>query len=131
DRSHFVSVLSIEPSPIGDIIAAVVGNSRDQELDIILLSARDGQFIRNLTKGFDHRRGWEYITTAGGLRGNLVPWMSWAPKGERIAYFARTEKSKSLIIQNVVSGRVEQRLNLESVDAPESPAFSPDGTKVA
>src|SRR5690606_19829731 len=68
---------------------------------------------------------------AGGLRGNLVPWMSWAPKGERIAYFARTEKSKSLIIQNVVSGRVEQRLNLESVDAPESPAFSPDGTKVA
>jgi len=131
DRSHFVSVLSIEPSPIGDIIAAVVGNARDQELDIILLSARDGQFIRNLTKGFDHRRGWEYIATAGGLRGNMVPWISWAPKGDRIAYFARTEKSKSLIIQNVVSGRVEQRLNLESVDAPESPAFSPDGTRVA
>lgn len=131
DRSHFVSVLSIEPSPIGDIIAAVVGNARDMELDIILLSARDGQFIRNLTKGFDHRRGWEYIATAGGLRGNLVPWISWSPKGDRIAYFARTEKSKTLVIQNVVNGRVEQRLNLADVDAPESPAFSPDGTRVA
>lgn len=130
DRTHFTSVLSIEPSPIGDIIAAVVGNRRDQELDIILLSAKDGQFIRNLTKGFDKDRGWEYIATAGGLRGNLVPWMSWAPQGDRIAYFARTEKHKTLVIQSVVSGRVEQRLNLDSVDAPESPAFSPDGTKV-
>jgi hypothetical protein len=131
DKSHFVSVLSIEPSPIGDIIAAVVGNTRDQELDIILLSAKDGQFIRNLTQGFDHRRGWEYIATAGGLRGNLVPWFSWSPKGDRIAYFARTEKSKTLVIQNVVNGRVEQRLDLDEVDAPESPAFSPDGTRVA
>ena len=131
DRSQFVSVLSIEPSPIGDIIAAVVGNTGDQELDIVLLSAKDGQFIRNLTKGFDKDRGWEYIATAGGLRGNLVPWMSWAPKGDRLAYFARTEKHKTLVIQNVVSGKVEQRLNLESVDAPESPAFSPDGTRVA
>lgn len=131
DRSHYVSVLSIEPSPIGDVIAAVVGNARDQELDIILLSAKDGQIIRNLTKGFDHRKGWEYIATAGGLRGNMVPWISWAPKGDRIAYFVRTEKHKSLVIQDVVSGRVEQRLNLEGVDAPESPAFSPDGARVA
>lgn len=131
DRTPYVSVLSIEPSPIGDIMAAVVGNTRDQELDIILISAKDGQFIRNLTKGFDKDRGWEYIATAGGLRGNLVPWMSWAPKGDRLAYFARTEKNKTLIIQNVVSGKVEQRFSLDSVDGPESPAFSPDGTKVA
>ncbi len=131
DRTKFTSVLSIEPSPIGDVIAAVVGNRSDQELDIILISAKDGQFIRNLTKGFDKDRGWEYIATAGGLRGNLVPWISWAPKNDRIAYFARTEKHKTLVIQNVVSGKVEQRLNLDEVDAPESPAFSPDGTRVA
>ncbi len=130
-RSKYVSVLSIEPSPIGDVIATVVGNSKDQELDIVLLSAKDGQVIRNLTEGFDHRKGWEYLATAGGLRGNMVPWISWAPKGDRIAYFVRTEKHKSLVIQDVVSGRVEQRLNLEQVDAPESPAFSPDGQRVA
>ena len=56
---------------------------------------------------------------------------SWAPKGDRIAYFARTEKNKTLVIQNVVNGRVEQRFSLDAVDGPESPAFSPDGTRVA
>jgi Tol biopolymer transport system component len=60
-----------------------------------------------------------------------VPWIAWSPKGDRLAYFARTEKSKTLIIQDVVSGRTVQRLTLNSVDGPESPAFSPDGSRVA
>jgi len=131
DRTPYVSVLSIEPSPIGDVVAAVVGNTRDQELDIILISAKDGQFVRNLTKGFDKDRGFEYIATAGGLRGNLVPWITWSPKGDRLAYFARTEKSKTLVIQDVVSGKTVQKIDLKAVDGPESPAFSPDGTRVA
>ena len=131
ERTPYVSVLSIEPSPSGDILAAVVGNARDQELDIILISARDGQFIGNLTRGFDKDRGFEYISTAGGLRGNIVPWIGWAPVGDRVAYFAREEKGKTLIIQNIVSGQIEQKLRLEMVDGPESPAFSPDGRSVA
>ena len=32
--------------------------------------------------------------TPGGFRNNAVPWMSWAPAGDRIAYFARTEKDQ-------------------------------------
>jgi len=129
-RTPYVSVLSIEPSPTGDIIAVVVGNQRDQELDIILISARDGQIIRNLTRGLDKDRGFEYIATAGGLRGNMVPWIAWAPVGDRIAYFARTEKDKTLIIQNIVTGKTDRRISLNSIDGPESPAFSPDGRKV-
>jgi WD40 repeat protein len=130
DRTPYVSLLSIDPSPSGDMIAAVVGNAHDQELDIIVLSARDGQFIRNLTKGFAKDSGFEYIATAGGLRGNLVPWIAWGPVGDRVAYFARTEKDKTLVIQNVATGKIEKRVDLKSVDAPESPAFSPDGKKV-
>lgn len=130
-KSHFVSVVSIEPSPTGDLIAAVAGNRKDQELDIILISTKDGEVVRNLTKGFDQNRGYEYIATAGGLRGNLVPWISWAPVGDLIAYFARAEKKKTLIVQNVVSGKVVYRIDLKTVDMPESPAFSPDGKRVA
>jgi len=130
-RTQFASVISIEPSPSGDILAAVVGNRRDYELDIVLISARDGAVITNLTKGFDKDRGFEYISTSGGLRGNLAPFIAWSPVGERIAYFARTEKSKTLIIQNHVSYKIERRIDLKSVDGPESPSFSPDGRKVA
>lgn len=131
DRTVFASVASIEPSPTGDLIAAVAGNRKDYELDIILVSTKDGQVVRNMTKGFDQNRGWEYIATAGGLRGNLVPWISWSPVGDRIAYFARTEKRKTLVVQNVVNGKTSQKFELKTVDMPESPAFSPDGRRIA
>ena len=112
------------------MLAAVVANSRDYELDIILISAKDGQVIRNLTKGFDYTHRIEYIATAGGLRGNLMPWIAWAPVGDTIAYFARTGKVKSLLLQNVATGNIEKRIELETVDGPESPSFSPDGKQV-
>jgi hypothetical protein len=131
ERSRYSSVLSIEPAPSGEMIAAVVGNRHDFELDIVLLSARDGQVIRNLTKGFDKDRGFEYISSAGGLRGNLVPWIAWDPVGDFVAYFVRTEKEKTLIVQNIVTGRTERRIELKTVDAPESPSFSRDGRTIA
>ena len=131
ERTPFVSVQTIEPAPSGDMMAVVVGNSRDLEFDVVIISAQDGEIISNLTNGFDQDRGFEYISMAGGLRGNLVPWIAWAPVGDRIAYFGRTEKDKTLVIQNIVSGRTEKRYQLRTVDGPESPAFSPDGKTVA
>jgi hypothetical protein len=131
ERSKYVTVASIEPSPTGELVAAVAGNRKDGEIDIVLVSTKDGQVVKNLTSGFDQNRGFEYISTAGGLRGNLVPWISWSPKGDRVAYFARTEKKKTLVIQSVVSGRTEQKIEIRDLDMPESPAFSPDGQRVA
>jgi hypothetical protein len=96
-----------------------------------LISATDGQFIRNVTKGFDKDRGFEYIGVSGGLRGNLVPWFAWSPVGDQLGFFARTEQSKTLIVQNVVTGKTEQRIRLDTIDAPESPAFGPTGRRVA
>jgi hypothetical protein len=131
DKTPFVSVVSIEPSPTGDLMAAVAGNRKDGELDIILVSTKDGQVVRNMTSGFDQNRGFEYIATSGGLRGNLVPFISWSPVGDQIAYFARTEKRRTLVIQNVVNGKTSHKFELDTVDMPESPAFSPDGRRVA
>src|SRR6516165_10249189 len=129
-KTPFVSVISIEPSPSGDLMAVMAGNRKDQELDIILLSTKDGKVIRNLTGGFNTSYGFEYIATPGGFRGNAVPWMSWAPAGDRIAYFARKEKRKDLIVQNVLTRKIEKRIAIKTVDMPESPAFSPDGKSI-
>ena len=131
EKTPYVSVVSIEPSPSGDLLAVAAGNRKEQELDIILLSTKDSKVIRNLTSGFNKDRGYEYIATPGGFRNNAVPWMSWSPTGDRIAYFARTEKMKTLILQNAVNGKVEQRIEIKTVDMPESPDFSPDGKQVA
>ena len=128
-KTRYSSVLSIEPSPSGDVIAAMSGNQRDRELDILLLSVKDGSVVKNLTSGFDQNLGFESIPTPG-MRFNNVPWMSWGPN-DRLAYFVRTEKDRSLVVQNIVTRKVEIRVSMTTVDSPESPDFSPDGRTVA
>ena len=97
-------------------------------MDIILLSAHTGEVIQNLTSGFDQDFGFEYIPMPG-LRFNTVPWISWAPSGDHLAYFVRKGKYKSLVIQNVLTRKVEQLIDLDMVE-PEAPDFSPNGDKV-
>ena len=130
ERSNFGSAVSIEPSPSGDLIAMVTGNRRDREMDIVLISATDGSIIRHLTNGFDQNRGYEFIVQPG-MRFNTVPWLSWAPSGDQIGYFVRSEKSRTLILQNVLSRDIDDRIALDAVDDPESPDISPDGRQVA
>ena len=130
EESVFIGAVSIEPSPSGDLIAMVTGNRKDRELDIVLVSATDGAMIRNMTNGFDQDRGFEFIVQ-NGMRSNTVPWMSWSPSGDQIAYFVRAEKWRTLILQNVLNRNVEERIELRTVDDPESPDISPDGKKVA
>ena len=129
ERSNFSNAYSVEPSPSGDLLAVVTGNQRDRELDIVLLSSQDGSIVRNLTNGFDQDKGFAYIVQPGG-RSNTVPWLSWSPQGDRIAFFARREKSRALILQDVVSGDIEERIDLTTVDDPESPDIGPDGRRV-
>jgi hypothetical protein len=129
-KGKFSNAISAEPSPSGDLIAIFTGNRNDQELDIVLISARDGSVIRNLTPGFDQDMGFESIALPGE-RWNTVPWASWSPRGDRLAYFVRNKAHKVLILENVVSGKIEQRIETKTVDESESPAFSPDGRTVA
>jgi hypothetical protein len=129
-KTDFANVISAEPSPSGDLIAAFTANRNDQEIDIIILSAKDGSVIRNLTPGFDKDMGFTNISIPG-QRWNSVPWMGWGPKGDRLVYVVRNKAHKGLIIQNVVTRKIEQRIDLATLDEPESPTFSPTGTLVA
>lgn len=129
EKTNYAEALSIAPSPSGDLIAAVTVNRKDREIDIILLSSKDGSVVRNLTGGFDKDMGFDHIVQYGERF--EFPWMSWAPKGDRLAYFVRTEKERTLIIQNVLTRKIEERIPLKDVDEPESPNFSPDGRTIA
>ena len=127
--SRYPVVFNIESSPSGEVIAAVAVNRKDQENDIVLLSAQTGEIIDNLTEGFDQSFGFDYIPLPG-QRFNTVPWISWSPQGDRLAYFVRKGKHKSLVIQSVLTKDVERRIDLDTVDEPEAPDFSPDGATV-
>src|SRR5204862_829114 len=120
----------IAPSPSGDLIAAVTISRKDGEIDIVLLSSKDGSVVRNLTSGFDKDMGFDHVVLRGE-RTNIMPYLSWSPKGDRLAYFVRTEKERTLIIQNVLTRKIEERIPMKSVDSPESPSFSPDGKTIA
>jgi len=127
--SRYPVVISIEGSPSGELIAAIAVNRKDGELDIVLLSAATGEVVDNVTEGFDQSLGFEYIPQPGG-RSNSVSWISWSPQGDQIAYFVRKGKYKTLIIQNILTKRIERRIQLDTVDEPESPDFAPDGRTV-
>ena len=43
----------------------------------------------------------------------------------------RTEKERTLIVQNVLTRKIEVRVPMKTLDEPESPSFSPDGRLVA
>jgi hypothetical protein len=130
ERTNFTQALAIAPAPSGDLLAVVTANQKDRELDIILASAKDGAVVRNLTPGFNKDMGFENLVQMNVDR-FVMPWMSWSPRGDRLAYFVRTAKERTLIVQNVLTGRIEVRVPMKSVDEPESPSFSPDGRLVA
>jgi hypothetical protein len=123
---QFESVLSFAPSPSGELLAALSYNQNDYESDLILISARDGKLLRNLTEGYTNR--YEYIHIDGKFfDGRSV---TWDPSGDRIAFFARSEKRRKLFIINAISGVYEREIpmTLEQVTAP---AWSPDGQTIA
>jgi hypothetical protein len=129
EKSPYRGAYTVEPSPSSDLLAIFTGNAKDQEGDIVIVSARDGSEFRNLTKGFDYKLGFEYIATSGN-RWVTVPQLSWSTD-DNLAYFARSEKSRSLILQNVITREIVKRIDMKTVDDPESPDFSPDGRRVA
>jgi len=128
EKTEFADAWAIAPSPSGDLMAVVSVNRKDREIDVVLVSTKDGSIVRNLTHGFDKDMGFDHIVFMGERV--EFPWMSWSPKGDRLAYFVRTEKERTLIVQNVLTREVELRVPMKTVDEPESPNFAPDGKKI-
>src|SRR4029079_10029546 len=57
EKSEFADPFSIAASPSGDLLATLLINRKDRELDVVLLSTKDGSVVRNLTSGFDKDLG--------------------------------------------------------------------------
>jgi len=112
-------------SPSGDIIAALTFSIKDNDIDIVLISTKDGKVIRNVTKG--HTLKYEHIKyEVDSSKGRDI---SWSADGDRIVFFARSGQKHSLFILNALNGKTLDSIKIP-YDQPASPCFLPDGKEI-
>lgn len=118
-------------SPSGDLIAAF-STARGQ-VDVVLFDVPNRRQIRNLTHGYTD--DYEYLVgqnlTIGRKMGRDL---AFSPDGDTVAVFAKRESGRSLVLVNVLEGGHRRVIDLTAkfgLEQELSPAFSPDGRKVA
>jgi hypothetical protein len=122
EKTSYSQVYAFAPSPSGEIVAALTGNRGEGEADLILLSARDGAILENLTKGYTEK--FENVTWNDDFVAGRT--ISFDPRGDTVAFFARKGKRRSLYLVSVLTGKIIKRVPME-LDQAQSPALLPDG----
>jgi hypothetical protein len=112
-------------SPSGELVATITFNALASDMDIVLLSAKDGRILKNITKGTT--TDYQYIRY--DIDPSNGPLLAWSPDGDRIVFFARDGRRHSLFIVSPVSGQTLKTIRLD-VDQPGGPTFLPDGKAV-
>jgi hypothetical protein len=122
EKTAYTQVFAFTPSPSGEVIAALTANRAEGEADLILLSAKDGAVLRNLTKGFSSK--FENVTFVDEfVAGRSI---GFDPKGDTIGLFARKGKKRSLYLVSVLSGDIVKRVPI-TLDQAQSPCLLADG----
>ncbi len=122
----FVYSFSHQPSPSGELIAIATANMKSRKLDIILISAKTGRKVKNITPGFTSK--YDGISVVYNPEGGST--LAWDTKGDNIAVFARKEYTHYLVLYDVLKSKIRKRIKLKGIQEPSSPAFNPDGNIV-
>ena len=110
-------IFSHVPSPDGKEFAVMTANYSDQEFDILKIN-REGKILDSLTGGTT--TSYQYLTTDSfSFEGRNI---TWSANGERIAFFARTGKRRSLFVFEASTGKRIKRIDLK-IDQAASPTF--------
>jgi len=114
-------------SPSGDLLASFSTQSGD--VDIVLFDAKNREFLRNLTKGYNN--DFQYLVaqelTLGRKMGRDL---AFSPNGNAVAFFARRGRGRVLVILNVLKGRIDKVIEME-IEQQIAPAWNPDGESIA
>ena len=120
--------LSPVPSPSGDLLAAFTTYKED--VDVALFNIPERKLLKNLTAGYTSK--YEYpiaqsFTTGPSMGRDLA----FSPSGDQVAVFVRRERGRDLLLINPISGEIDRTIPMLGVDQQLSPAYSPDGTRIA
>ena len=111
-------------SPSGELLAVMT--TRWGDLDVAILSAKDGKVFRPLTKGITNK--YESLVY-GAFQGKKD--LTWSPDGDRVAFFAKHENERILLIHSALTGKLVQQVSIPGIDDELSPSWSPDPDVVA
>ena len=125
ETTSFSQVYAFAPSPSGELVAAITGNRNDGEADIVMLSARNGSVVKNLTKGYTGKYEGLTFPGEGFVTGRTI---DFSPKGDAVAFVGRTGKKRSLFLVSPLSGEVLKKIPVD-LDEVESPCILPNGTQ--
>lgn len=118
-RRTFTTV-SPELSPSGDLFAAIIPYKND--LDLVLISTKDGRVFKNLTRGYTNRYSQINVGAFDGIND-----LGWRQDGNQIAFSARKESSNRLYIVNVLNGRMVEQIGFDDIRDAQSPIFDASG----
>ncbi len=115
------------PSPSGDILAAFTTYKHD--VDVVLFNIPERRLLKNLTTGYTNRYEYPIVQsfTTGARMGRDI---AFAPNGDQIALFVKKERGRNLLILNPLTGDIVRSIEMP-VEQQLSPAYSPDGKKIA
>jgi Tol biopolymer transport system component len=123
-------------SPSGDLLVAfstsgtAYSNPTAPQVDVVLYDTQKREVVRNLTKGYDRKDFQYFIVQELTMGRKMGRDLAFSPDGNRVAFFARREQGRSLVLIDVLKGKIERVIDME-VEQQVSPAFSADGRKVA
>jgi Tol biopolymer transport system component len=127
ERDPNTQEISPSASPSGDLVASfsVIGG----DVDIVLFDAEKRTYLRNLTKGFTNE--YQYLVTQELRLGRAMGRdLSFSPDGNRIAAFAKRERGRSLLLIDVLRGKIDEVIDTPEVEQQLAPSWSPDGKKI-
>jgi Tol biopolymer transport system component len=119
--------ISPVPSPSGDLLVGFTTYKDD--IDLALLNIPERKLLKNLTEGYTSR--YEYpVVQAFSTASVMGRDVAFSPTGDQIALFVRKERGRNLLLMNPLTGEIDRSIPMP-VEQQLSPAYSPDGTRIA
>lgn len=107
-------------SPSGELAAVLTYNAKNYDLNIVLVSIKNGRIVKNLTPGYTTR----YQSIKFQIDPSYGQNLAWARDGKTISFFARKGQKYVLILMDAFSGKVLRQFKIP-YDEPASPSFHP------
>jgi len=115
-------------SPSGDLVAALSAYKGD--VDVVLFDTKNRKLLRNLTRGFSDQ--YQYLVAQELTLGRkLGRDLTFSPDGNTIAVFAKREKGRSLLLIDVLNGKLREIIDMDQIEQQTAPVWSPDGKSIA